>query len=90
MPNVTAVQATARTASAPYNVLSPPPMTTPLRIPRRRFATLLRVLETLLVSWTKRRPMESRWMPPDKSRWETPPERAARTDPYLYIFSISG
>jgi len=42
-----------------------------------------------MVSWTKRR-MDSWWGNPDYPRWETVPERVARTEPYLYIRSLSG
>jgi hypothetical protein len=90
MQHVTAVRATTPTITDQYDLLVTPPTTTPLHIPRRRHTALLRVLETLLISWTRRRSMESRRIPPDSLQWETPSERAARLDPYLYILSISG
>jgi hypothetical protein len=89
MLNVTDVQVIAQTTSDQRDCLSTPPAMTPLRIPRRRHIPFLRLLQTLMVFYTRHRPVESRWINPDFQHWETPTDRLARTEPYVYIHSIA-
>ena len=90
MLNVTDVRVTAQTTSDQHDCLSiPPTITTPLRIPRRSHIPFLRLLRTLRVFYPRHRPVESRWITPDCQHWETPTDRLARTEPYLYIYSLS-
>jgi hypothetical protein len=87
MSNIIDVQVTAQTTSEQRDCLSL--AMTPLRIPRRRYMSFLRVLLALRGLYTRRRPVESRWMNPAGQRWETPTDCLARTEPYLYIHSLS-
>jgi hypothetical protein len=90
MPNGTSVLATAQTRIDQHDLLvTPPTRTTSLPTPRRRHGVLLHAWHSLLGSWAKRR-LDQEWSNPDYPRWETVPERVARTEPYLYIRSLSG
>jgi hypothetical protein len=91
MPNVTDAQVTVHMTPDQRDCLSTPPVMTPLRIPRRRRISflLLRLLWTLKVFYTRHRPVENRWINPDYQHWETPTDHMARTEPYLYIHSLS-
>ena len=81
---------TAQTITDEHDLLVTPPTPTPLRIPRPTQRTFLGVLQTVMMAWTRRRPMESRGIRPDGPRWETPIDRCIRIDPYLYLRSLSG
>ena len=72
-----------------YDLLTAPP-TTALATPRRRPAALLYFLRNSMLSWTRRRTFESKWIKPDLPRWESPDDMLARKHTYLYIRSLSG
>jgi hypothetical protein len=91
MPIVTAVRATAQPNIDQRDlVVIPPTPTILLRLLRRRHIAFLHLLQTLLISWIRHRVMERQWINPTYQRQETIPERVARTEPYLYIRSLSG
>ena len=91
MPTETAEGRTVHTTTAPRELLATPPtLTTLLRIPRRRFTAFLPLLQALRVAWAQRHHMAGRGIASDYPRRETVPERVARTEPYLYIRSLSG
>jgi hypothetical protein len=89
MLNVTDVQVTAPATSDQRDCLSTPLVMTPLRIPRRKHMPFHYVLQALKVFYTRHRPVEDQLLHHDYQPWETPTDRLARTEPYVYIHSIS-
>jgi hypothetical protein len=58
--------------------------------PRWRSTAFLHCLHTLVASCTRRRSLESRYLRPDLSQWETVPDLLARQHTHLYIHSLLG
>jgi hypothetical protein len=90
MPNATNVPATVPPRTPQHNLFVTPTARTTLLQTPRRFAVFLHPLQTLRAAWTRPRCREHRCITPDYPRQETVPERVARTEPYLYIRSLSG
>jgi hypothetical protein len=81
---------TTHKSAAPSDPLATPPTTTTLRrISRRRFPAVRHVLQTLRVPVMHHRQWDGRGSTPEAPRHETLADRFARTEPYLYIHSLS-
>ena len=89
MPYMTEAPATI-SVDTQHDLMTTDPTTTPLPTPRRRPATLLHFLQSLVTSWRRRRAFESRWIRPGLPRWEASTDLLARRYTYLYIRSMSG
>src|SRR5215467_3052794 len=66
------------------------PTINPSLIHRWRPVAFLHYLQTLVMSCTRHCPIESRWIRPGLSRWESVPDLLARQHTHLYINSLLG
>ena len=89
MPHMTEAPTTAPIDTQP-DLMAMHPMMSPSLTQRWRPAAFLHCLQTLVASCTRHRPIESRWIRPDLSQWETVTDRLARQHTHLYAHSLLG
>jgi hypothetical protein len=89
MPHMTEAP-TAAPIDMQHDLMAMHPMMSPSLTQRWRPAAFLHCLQTLVASCTRHRPIESRWIRPDLSQWETVTDLFARQHTHLYAHSLLG